>query len=91
MVKLFGMPTGWLNICKKLKLLFSIKTDVLLISETHFITRNIAVYLAIHCITQCTVTVKLILTEELLLLRSGIRHYEIHKYQREFLLPSYSY
>jgi hypothetical protein len=30
------MPTGWLNIRKKLKLLFSVKTDILLVSETHF-------------------------------------------------------
>jgi hypothetical protein len=87
------MPTGWLNIRKKLNLLFSIisiqfKIDILLVSETSktFHQQELLLYSWIH-IVSLTIYFdgKAFDGGTTLIIRSSIRHYEIGKYQREFL------
>jgi hypothetical protein len=78
------MPTGWLNICKKLKLLFSVKTEIWFVSETDFTNKSYCrisgytLHYIIHPNSKVHGGIALII-------RNGIWYYKTGKNQIKFL------
>jgi len=79
-LKIATLNTNWLSTRKKSKSIFSQNTDILFISETHFTNKRyfrIFKYTLHHTMHPNGKAV--------LIIRNSIRHYEIGKYQTEYL------